>query len=81
MQKNSGVHSIALQKLFCSKEANTSASIVVFPGDQVEHDARPLEGERRDGGGASLEGVAAVPLERDLHLLRGDPPLQRDYLI
>ena len=71
---------MALGKLLFQNEANTTASILVIPGGQVEHDACPLEGERRDGGGALLEGVA-VPLERDLHLLRRNPPLQRDYLI
>ena len=45
-----------------------------FPGGQVEHGARALEGERLDGGVALLEGV--VPPERDLHLLRRHPPLQ-----
>ena len=51
----------------------------VIPGGQVEHYARPLKGERLYGSVALLEGV--VPPERDLHLLRGDPPLEGDYLI
>ena len=53
---------------------------MVIPGGQVEHDAGPLEGEGLDGGGSPLEGVA-VPLERKLHLLRGDSPFQGDYLL